>query len=104
MSFHRITYNSKYRFATLHHYGCVFRCPICSYKLHSGPDGRPGYSHPKPERFLSTEEIKTALGTVDIATLYVMGGEPTMARNLPELLEFAKRILGVRTVLGHCNG
>lgn len=104
MSFHSITYNYKYRFATLHNYGCMFRCPVCSYKLHSGPQGRPGYSWPKPEAYLTTEQIQEALRKVDIATLYFMGGEPTMARNLPELLDFGKNVLGVRTFLGHCNG
>jgi pyruvate formate lyase activating enzyme len=104
MSFHSITYNAKYRFATLHNYGCMFRCPVCSYKLHSGADGRPGYAWPKPDGFLATEQIKEALRTVDIATLYFMGGEPTMARNLAELLDFGKNTLGVRTFLGHCNG
>jgi pyruvate formate lyase activating enzyme len=104
MSFHSITYNAKYRFATLHNYGCVFRCPVCSYKLHSGPQGRPGYASPKPARFLSTEEIQAALRPLDLATLYFMGGEPSMARNLPELLAFGKNTLGVRTCLGHCNG
>jgi pyruvate formate lyase activating enzyme len=104
MSFHSITHNSKYRFATLHNYGCMFRCPVCSYKLHSGANGRPGYSWPKPAGFLSTDQLKAALRKVDITTLYFMGGEPTMARNLPELLDFAKNELGVRTFLGHCNG
>ena len=104
MSFHSITHNSKYRFATLHNYGCMFRCPVCSYKLHSGPQGRPGYAWPKPDAFLSTDQLKAALRTVDIATLYFMGGEPTMARNLAELLDFGKTELGVRTFLGHCNG
>lgn len=104
MAFHSITYNSKYRFATLHHYGCVFRCPVCSYKLHSGPEGRPGYAWPRPKGFLTTEQIKAVLQTVDITTLYFMGGEPTMARNLPELLDFGKNQLKVRTYLGHCNG
>lgn len=104
MSFHRITHNSKYRFATLHNYGCVFRCPVCSYKLHSGADGRPGYASPKPDGFLTTAHIKEALRTVDIATLYFMGGEPTMARDLAELLDFGKNVLRVRTFLGHCNG
>ena len=103
MPFHSITHNSKYRFATLHNYGCMFRCPVCSYKLHSGPNGRPGYA-PKPEGFLSTEQVKETLRTVDIATLYFMGGEPSMARDLPELLEFGKKELKVRTFLGHCNG
>jgi pyruvate formate lyase activating enzyme len=104
MSFHAITHNSKYRFATLHNYGCVFRCPICSYKLRSGPNGRPGYAEPRPEGFLSTDQIEEALRALDIATLYFMGGEPTMARDLPRLLEFGKCVLGVRTFLGHCNG
>ena len=88
----------------MHNYGCMFRCPVCSYKLHSGPNGRPGYASPKPEGFLSTEQVKETLRKVDIATLYFMGGEPTMARDLPELLEFGKKELKVRTFLGHCNG
>ena len=104
MSFHSITYNSKYRFATLHNYGCMFRCPVCSYKLHSGPNGRPGYAWPKPEGFLTTEQAKATLRKADIATLYFMGGEPSMARDLSELLDFGKNELGVRTFLGHCNG
>ena len=104
MSFHSITHNAKYRFATLHNYGCMFRCPVCSYKLHRGPEGRPGYAWPKPDGFLTTGQIKEALRTVDLATLYFMGGEPTMARNLAELLDFGKNTMGVRTFLGHCNG
>ncbi len=104
MSFHRITYNSKYRFATVHNYGCMFRCPVCSYKLHSGPNGRPGYPWPRPQGFLTTEQIKAALRRVDLDTLYFMGGEPTMARNLAALLAFGKHALRVRTFLGHCNG
>jgi pyruvate formate lyase activating enzyme len=104
MAFHRITHNAKYRFATLHHYGCTFRCPVCSYKLHSGPQGRPGYAWPKPAGFLTTEQIQEALRPLDIVTLYFMGGEPTMARNLAALLDFGKNVLHVRTFLGHCNG
>lgn len=104
MAFYKITYNSKYKFATLHNYGCVFRCPVCSYKLNSGADGRPGYVYPKPEKFLTTEQIKTALSNLEIKTLYFMGGEPTIAPNLQELLDFAKETLKVRTFLGHCNG
>jgi pyruvate formate lyase activating enzyme len=104
MAFHSITYNSKYRFATVHNYGCMFRCPVCSYKLHSGAEGRPGYAWPKPEGFLSTAQLKETLRKVEIQTLYFMGGEPTMAPDLPELLEFGKKELKVRTFLGHCNG
>lgn len=104
MSFHSITHNSKHRFATIHNYGCLFRCPICSYKLHSGPTGRPGFSHPKPESFLTLPQIQDALRPLDIATLYFMGGEPTLAQDLPKLLDFGKNTLKVRTVLGHCNG
>jgi len=103
MPFYRVNYNAKYRFATVRHYGCVFRCPICSYKLRSGPQGRPGYIHPRPKRFLTVEEIQKALQSRPIETVYFMGGEPTMAKELPELLAFAKQ-MGARTFLGHCNG
>lgn len=104
MPFHSITHNAKYRFATLHNYGCMFRCGVCSYKLHSGPEGRPGYAWPRPDSYLSTERVKDELRKLDIATLYFMGGEPSMARDLQELVNFGKQELGVRTFLGHCNG
>ena len=104
MAFHKVTYNEKHRFATVHNFGCTFRCPICSYRLRSGASGRPGQSHPKPERFLTVREITEALTTVQIDRLYFMGGEPTVAAELPEILEFAKSVLGVRTYLGHTNG
>jgi len=104
MAFYKITYNEKYRFATLHNYGCTFRCPVCSYKLRSGENGKAGHAYPRPDHFLSTEEIKQKLVQVDIDTLYFMGGEPTIAPDLPELLDFAKNTLNVRTCLGHTNG
>ena len=33
-----------------------------------------------------------------------MGGEPTAATELPEMLDFAKNTLRARTYLGHTNG
>jgi pyruvate formate lyase activating enzyme len=104
MSFHRITYSQKYRFATLHNFGCTFRCPVCSYKLRSGPAGTPGLSFPRPANFLSVDQMKDALRSVSIDKVFFMGGEPTVAAELPEMLAFAKSVLGVRTYLGHTNG
>lgn len=104
MSFYRITYHEKYRFATLHNFGCTFRCPVCSYKLRSGADGRPGHAFPKPERYLSVEEMKQALQSVSIEKVFFMGGEPTVAAELPEMLAFAKQVLKAKTYLGHTNG
>lgn len=104
MAFYKITHNPKYRFATLHNYGCTFRCPVCSYKLRSGENGMAGHAYPKPEQFLDNDQIKQKLMQVDIETLFFMGGEPTVATELPELLEFAKNTLRVRTFLGHTNG
>jgi pyruvate formate lyase activating enzyme len=104
MAFHRITYSEKYRFATLHNYGCTFRCAVCSYKLRSGPDGQPGQAFPKPRRFLSVEEMKQSLQSVAVEKVFFMGGEPTVARELPEMLDFAKNVLGAKTYLGHTNG
>ncbi|MCI7643146.1 MAG: radical SAM protein [Lentisphaeria bacterium] len=104
MAFYRITYNEKYRFATLHNYGCTFHCSFCSYKLRSGADGRPGFAEPRPEKFLSVEEQKTALRNIDIDKLYFMGGEPTVAPELPDMLRFGKTELNVMTKLGHTNG
>jgi pyruvate formate lyase activating enzyme len=104
MSFFKITYNRKHRFATLHNFGCTFRCDVCSYKLRSGVNGLPGQIHPRPERFLTVEQMKTALRSVSIDTVFFMGGEPTVARELPAMLDFAKNTLGVKTCLGHTNG
>lgn len=104
MAFHTITYNDKYRFATLHNYGCTFRCPVCSYKLRSGANGTPGLSYPRPERMLTVSEMKKALRSVSLEKVYFMGGEPTVAKELQEMLDFAKDELGARTFLGHTNG
>jgi pyruvate formate lyase activating enzyme len=104
MAFYKITYHETYRFATLHNFGCTFRCPVCSYKLRSGADGRPGQAFPVPERFLTVEEMKQALGRVPVEKVFFMGGEPTVAAELPEMLDFAKSVLGAKTRLGHTNG
>lgn len=104
MAFYRITWNEKYDFATLHNWGCTFRCPFCSYKLRSGENGRPGFAEPKPERFLSVDEMKEALRSVSPGKVYFMGGEPTVAKELEEMIFFAKHELGAETRLGHTNG
>jgi pyruvate formate lyase activating enzyme len=104
MAFYKVTYHEKYRFATVHNFGCTFRCPVCSYKLRSGADGRPGQAHPRPERFLGICEIRRALGSVPVDKVYFMGGEPTVAPELPMVLDFAKNELKARTFLGHTNG
>lgn len=104
MAFHRITYHPEYKFATLHNYGCTFRCSFCSYKLRSGSDGRPGFAVPAPKKFLSVAEIKKVLSDLQPEKVYFMGGEPTVARELPEILKFAKDELHAETKLGHTNG
>jgi len=48
--------------------------------------------------------MKKALLSVPLEKLNFMGGEPTVSKQLPEMLDFAKNILGVRTYLGHSNG
>jgi len=104
MAFYKITYNEQYRFATVHNYGCTFHCSTCSYKLRSGSSGKPGLAFPAPKQYLETAEIKEALRQLPIKNLYFMGGEPTVAKDLPEILRFAKEELNVGTRLGHTNG
>lgn len=104
MAFYQITYNEKYRFASLRNYGCTFRCPVCSYKLHSGDTGQPGLAYPEPQKFLTTEEIKHKLSRLNIERVHFIGGEPTIAPDMPEILDFAKNSLRVYTYLGHTNG
>jgi len=104
MAFYRITYNRKHDFATVHNYGCTFRCPICSYKLKSGPHGTPGLAYPRPETYLSADEIKDALLSADPRSVHFMGGEPTVSKMLPEILDFVKKEMGAETMLGHTNG
>ena len=101
MSFYRITHNEKYDFATLHNWGCTFHCPFCSYKLRGG---RSGFAYPKPERFLSVEEQKRVLQELHPGKVYFMGGEPTVAKELREMVQFSKCELGSFTKLGHTNG
>ena len=64
MPFFKITHNPKHRFATLHNFGCTFRCRVCSYKLRSGADGVPGQSWPHPAEFLEhcEDERNSAVG------------------------------------------
>ena len=68
MAFYKVTYNEHHGFATVHNYGCTFRCPTCSYKLRSGPEGKPGLAHPRPGLYLRMAEIKAALRTQAIAS------------------------------------
>jgi pyruvate formate lyase activating enzyme len=104
MAFYRITYNEKYNFATLHNWGCTFCCPFCSYKLRSGENGRPGFAEPKPSKFLSIEEQKECLLELKPEKVFFMGGEPTVAKELPEMVKFCKETLKAQTKLGHTNG
>jgi pyruvate formate lyase activating enzyme len=104
MAFYKITYNAHYGFATVHNYGCTFHCPTCSYKLRSGSGGKPGLAFPRPDSYLKIEDIKNALRRLPIQNLYFMGGEPTVAGDLQEMLRFAKEELGIKTKLGHTNG
>jgi len=104
MAFYKITYNSKHDFATVHNYGCTFRCPICSYKIMSGAGGTPGLIYPRPERYLTDDEVKDALRSVSPSSVRFMGGEPTVAKALPEMLRFVKNELKAGTMLGHTNG
>lgn len=104
MAFYKLTFNQKYRCVTVYNYGCNFRCPVCSYKLRSGADGMPGQSFPRPELFPALAEFKKALAGLAVDRVFFMGGEPTVAPDLPELLRFAKHELGLETALGHTNG
>jgi len=70
----------------------------------SGADGIPGLAHPRPERYLTNNEIKNALRSVSPSSVRFMGGEPTVAKALPEMLSFVKNELNAGTMLGHTNG
>ena len=50
------------------------------------------------------EEQKTALRKAAPGKVYFMGGEPTVAKELREMVEFSKKELGAYTKLGHTNG
>lgn len=95
MPFYKITYSEKYRRATLHNWGCNFRCQGCTYKLKQNP---------WPERYLAIDAIHDCLRRLDLDAVHFMGGEPTINPQLPDMLAFCKRELGVTTRLGHTNG
>ncbi len=102
MPFYKVTYSREQRRATVHNYGCNFRCRFCTYLLRGSPT--PGCAWPRPERFLGLDEIKRALRQLDLAVVNFMGGEPTTSPDLLPLLRFAKEELGLATRLGHTNG
>ena len=102
MPFYKMTYSAPHRRATIHNFGCNFRCRFCTYLLR-GSD-RPGFAFPRPERFLALAEIEDALRGLDLALVNFMGGEPTTSPDLATLLHFAKHELGMATRLGHTNG
>ena len=104
MAFYKITYNRKHDFATVHNYGCTFKCPICSYKLRSGAEGTPGLAYPRPDKYLTSQEVKDALLSVSPRSVHFMGGEPTVSKMLPEILDFVKNEMKAETMLGHTNG
>jgi len=96
MAFWKLTYSEKYKRAGVHNFGCNFRCTGCSYKA---------IGVARPERFPSLEEFKKALsGLRQLERVHFLGGEPTSTADLPELLQFCKKELGVWTCLGHTNG
>ncbi len=95
MPFYRITYSETPRRATLHNWGCNFHCLGCTYKLKQNP---------RPKQFLAIEAIEGCLRGLELDAVHFMGGEPTTNPQLPGLLAFCKRQLGVTTRLGHTNG
>ncbi len=95
MAIYKITYSEKHRRATLHNYGCNFRCRGCTYKLKRNP---------RPQGFPSIEAIQDCVRRLQPEAVHFMGGEPTTNPQLPELLAFCKRCLGLTTRLGHTNG
>ncbi|MFH2068341.1 MAG: radical SAM protein [Candidatus Omnitrophota bacterium] len=97
MPFHKITYSEQFRRICVYNRGCNFRCLTCVYQVKT-PSA--------PEKFLSRAEVQKILLEYRDRTsrVHFLGGEPTVDRELPELLSFCKDTLGVETVLGHTNG
>jgi pyruvate formate lyase activating enzyme len=95
MPFHKITYSEKCRRATLHNWGCNFRCQGCTYKLKQTA---------RPDRYLDIDAINKCLRGLDLDAVHFMGGEPTTNPELSEMLAFCKCELDVTTRLGHTNG
>ena len=95
MAIYKITFSEKYRRATLHNYGCNFRCRGCTYKLKKNP---------RPRQYPTVEELQDCLRRLDPDAVHFMGGEPTTNPQLRGLLAFCKRELGCVTRLGHTNG
>jgi pyruvate formate lyase activating enzyme len=95
MAIYKITYSEKYRRATLHNSGCNFHCRGCTYRLKK---------QTRPTSFPAIQQIRDCLRRIAPESVHFMGGEPTTNPQLPELLAFCKRELGVTTRLGHTNG
>ncbi|MGP1604963.1 MAG: GTP 3',8-cyclase MoaA [Moraxella sp.] len=77
---------------------CNFRCSYCL------PNG---YQGKRPDDELTLSEINTLfLGFASLGTtkIRLTGGEPTVRRDLPEIIQLAKSQTGIKTVAVSTNG
>ena len=83
--FFKVTYSSRARRVHVYNYGCNLRCAWCFYRL----------KPPIPARRLSLGEVKEALRRLrglGARQLNLLGGEPTINPELPELVSYANSL------------
>lgn len=77
---------------------CNFKCNYCL------PDG---YQHQAKKQFLTLPEITNlthALRDVGVTKVRITGGEPSLRKDLPQIIETVKRVCGIDTVAMTTNG
>ena len=104
-----VGYCPELKEATLHYWGCNFRCLGCSCqkaiwdwmleKYLSVRDEEPEEVAAPPERFLDFEEIMNILGTLELKRVLHMGQEAMLDPQHPELTSEIHRRFGCKNVL-----
>jgi pyruvate formate lyase activating enzyme len=95
MNVYHITYGPETKIVQLHFWGCNLNCRACLlkreiYDCHlTETKDRTRQSHNKvertPEKFLDLEEVMELLGRLEVGEVILMGAEPALDPELPQL-------------------
>lgn len=109
MNIHHITHSPQAGIAHLHFWGCNLDCRACLLKKElfdchlketRGDIFNPEKKSPRaPERFLDLEEVMRILGKLEVRQVVLMGAEPTIDRQLPQLAEGLHKEFGSYNIL-----
>jgi len=109
MKVYHITYSPQAGVAHLHFWGCNLNCQACLlkkelYDVHLTETKDNIFKtikkgQPAPKRFLQLEEVMEALRRLEVKQVVLMGAEPTIDRQLPQLTEALHKEFGSYNIL-----